>query len=228
MRDQIDMTPALLGYIRDMSLREDPVLRELREDTAALPDRIMQILPEEAQLLALLIRLVGARNVLEIGTFTGYSSLCMARALPADGRLVTCDISKEWTATARLAWKRVGLADRIELRLGDASETLAKLLAQDGRGAFDVVFIDADKAHYPKYYEQSLALTRPGGLIVLDNTLWSGRVIDPSVQDDDTKGVRAVNQALLQDQPRRPGHAADGRRRYTRPQTLTGRGSVHS
>ncbi|MFE2426125.1 O-methyltransferase [Streptomyces sp. NPDC059373] len=200
MRDQIDLTPALLDYLRETSLREDQVLRELREDTAALPDRIMQILPEEAQLLALLVRLTGARDILEIGTFTGYSSLCMARALPPGGHLVTCDISEEWTTTAQLAWKRADIADRIDLRLGDATATLDTLLTERGPGSFDFVFIDADKAHYPQYYEQSLALTRPGGLIVLDNTLWSGRVVDPAVRDADTRGVRTVNRNLLDDQ----------------------------
>ncbi|MCM2420592.1 class I SAM-dependent methyltransferase [Streptomyces sp. RKAG293] len=200
MRDQIDMTPALLDYVRDVSLREEPVLRKLREETAALPDRIMQILPEEAQLLALLIRLTGAREVLEIGTFTGYSSLCMARALPAGGRLVTCDLSEEWTAVARRAWQEAELLERIELRLGDALETLDALFLERGPACFDMVFIDADKAHYPQYYEQSLALTRPGGLIVLDNTLWSGRVTDPTQQDPDTLGVRSVNDTLLADE----------------------------
>jgi O-methyltransferase len=200
MRDQIDITPALLDYVRESSLREDPVLRELREDTAALPDRIMQILPEEAQLLALLVRLTGARDILEIGTFTGYSSLCMARALPPGGRLVTCDISEEWTSMAQLAWKRADVAERVDLRLGDATATLDALLTERGPGSFDFVFIDADKAHYPQYYEQSVALTRPGGLIVLDNTLWSGRVVDPTAQDADTRGVRTVNRKLLDDE----------------------------
>ena len=200
MRDQIDMTPPLLDYVRDLSLREEPALKQLREDTAALPERIMQILPEEAQLLGLLIRLTGAREVLEVGTFTGYSSLCMARALPADGALVTCDVSEEWTAMARRAWQQAGLHERIELRLGDAMETLDALLLERGPACFDLVFIDADKAHYPQYYEQSLVLTRPGGLIVLDNTLWSGRVTDPTQQDPDTLGVRSVNTTLRDDQ----------------------------
>ncbi|MEV7341307.1 class I SAM-dependent methyltransferase [Streptomyces sp. NPDC093544] len=184
----------------EFSLREDPVLAGLREETAALPDRIMQILPEEAQFLALLIRLTRARTVLEIGTFTGYSSLCMARALPAGGELITCDISEEWTTMARQAWQQAGVADRIDLRLGDAVETLDGLLLERGPDCVDFVFIDADKAHYPEYYEQSLALTRPGGLLVLDNTLWSGRVTDPAVQDADTLGVRKVNRTLLEDQ----------------------------
>ncbi|MFE9680329.1 O-methyltransferase [Streptomyces sp. NPDC002701] len=199
MRDQIDLTPALLDYVRDISLREDAVLRELRDDTAALPDRIMQILPEEAQFLALLVQLTGARQVLEIGTFTGYSALAMARALPPGGRLVTCDISEEWTAMARRAWDQAGVSARIDLRLGDATRTLETLLAERGPASFDLVFIDADKANYPYYYERSLVLTRPGGLIVLDNTLWSGRVIDPGAQDADTRGVREVNDTLHKD-----------------------------
>ncbi|MFJ6086267.1 O-methyltransferase [Streptomyces sp. NPDC092369] len=200
MRDQIDMTPPVLDYVRDISLREEPALRQLREDTAVLPRRIMQILPEEAQFLALLVRLTGAREVLEIGTFTGYSALCMARVLPADGTLLTCDVSEEWTAMARHAWQQAGLDDRIELRLGDAVETLDALLLERGPACFDLVFIDANKANYPQYYEQSLALTRPGGLIVLDNTLWSGRVADPTQQDPDTVGVRAVNETLHGDE----------------------------
>ncbi|MHA6761494.1 O-methyltransferase [Streptacidiphilus sp. PAMC 29251] len=200
MRDQIDFTPELLDYVREFSLREGQVLAGLREETAALPDCIMQILPEEAQFLALLIGLTQARTVLEIGTFTGYSALRMAQALPADGQLVTCDISEEWTAIARRAWELAGVTDRIDLRLGDAVATLDQLLAERGLESFDLVFIDADKAHYPEYYERSLDLTRPGGLIVLDNTLWSGRVVDPAVQDADTLGVRKVNLTLLTDQ----------------------------
>ncbi|CAM5624621.1 hypothetical protein SAVIM338S_05889 [Streptomyces avidinii] len=200
MRDQIDFTPELLDYVREFSLREDPVLAELRAETAALPDRIMQILPEEAQLLALLIGLTGARTVLEVGTFTGYSSLRMAQTLPAGGQVVTCDISEEWTAMARRAWAKAGVADRIELRLGDAVRTLDALLVERGPGSMDLVFIDADKSHYPEYYEKSLALTRQGGLIVLDNTLWSGRVADAAVQDADTLGVRRVNETLLRDE----------------------------
>jgi O-methyltransferase len=124
----------------------------------------------------------------------------MARALPPGGRLVTCDISEEWTSMAQLAWKRADVAERIDLRLGDATATLDALLTERGPGSFDFVFIDADKAHYPQYYEQSVALTRPGGLIVLDNTLWSGRVVDPTAQDADTRGVRTVNRKLLDDE----------------------------
>jgi O-methyltransferase len=200
VRDQIDMTPALLDYVRDVSLREDTVLRELRDGTAAMPDGIMQILPEEAQFLALLIRLTGTRDILEIGTFTGYSTLAMARALPPGGKVVTCDVSEDWTTMARRAWQRADMTDRIDLRLGDATATLETLLTERGPASFDLVFIDADKAHYPHYYEQSLALTRPGGLIVLDNTLWSGRVVDPTAQDADTQGVRTVNDTLLKDE----------------------------
>lgn len=199
MRDQIDMTPQLLDYVRENSLRDDPILRDLREATAALPERIMQILPEEAQLLGLLVRLTGARDVLEIGTFTGYSTLCLARALPPGGRVVTCDLSHEWTSIGRRHWDRAGLTDRIDLRLGDALHTLTGLIGTDGPESFDLAFIDAGKAQYPEYYEHALRLLRPGGLIILDNTLWSGRVTDPTVDDSDTRGIRAVNQTLHRD-----------------------------
>lgn len=204
MADQITVTPQLTDYIRDCSLREDEVLRELREETADLPGGpAMQVAAEEGQFLALLARLVGARSILEIGTFTGYSTLCLARALPAGGRVVTCDITDWWPAIGAGYWERAGVADRIDVRIGDAAETLQQLLAEGdgggGRDGFDLVFIDADKANYPRYYELSLALVRPGGLIVVDNTLFFGRVVDPLAQDSDTLGVRELNEILRDD-----------------------------
>ncbi|MFD8387375.1 class I SAM-dependent methyltransferase [Streptomyces sp. NPDC059679] len=202
MADQLTLSPPLLAYIRDFSLREDDVLRELREETAELPGgTALQINPEEGQFLALLVRITGAADVLELGTYTGYSALCMARALQADGHLVTCDITDRWSSIGMPYWKRAGVADRVEQRVGDAVAVLGELLAERGPASFDLVFVDADKANYPRYYEQSLELVRPGGLIVVDNTLFFGRVADPAFADADTEGVRVLN-ALLRDDDR--------------------------
>ncbi|MGC5346841.1 O-methyltransferase [Streptomyces sp. DT24] len=202
MADQLNITPHLLDYVREFSLREDDILRELRAETGELPGgQAMQVPAEEGQLLALLVGVTRASTVLEIGTFTGYSTLCMARALPPRGRLVTCDISARWPEIGAGHWKRAGVADRIELRIGEAVETLAELIAAGGQEAYDLIFIDADKANYPRYYELSLSLIRPGGLIVVDNTLFFGRVVDPTASDADTAGVRELN-ALLRDDDR--------------------------
>lgn len=156
----------------------------------------MQVMAEEGQLLALLVGLTGARTVLEIGTFTGYSTLCMARALPAGGQVITCDILDKWPEIGAGYWKQAGVQDRIDLRVGNAVDTLADLTAERGPESVDFVFIDADKANYPAYYEASLALLKPGGLIVVDNTLFFGRVIDPAAQDADTLAVRELNAFL--------------------------------
>lgn len=200
MAGQLDPTAELLAYVRDVSLRDDEVLRALRAETAALPlGTAMQVMPEEGQLLALLVGLTGARTVVEIGTFTGYSTLCMARALPAGGRLVTCDITDRWAVLGRPHWESAGVADRIDLRIGDATSTLAAMLADDGPDSVDLVFIDADKANYPAYYELALTLVRPGGLVVVDNTLFSGRVVDPAAEDPDTLAIRELNKTLLGD-----------------------------
>ncbi|MFK4067210.1 O-methyltransferase [Streptomyces sp. NPDC029674] len=201
MADQIDSTGPLLSYVRDVSLRDDDILRGLREETAQLPGgTAMQVMAEEGQLLALLVRLTGARSVLELGTFTGYSTLCMARALPADGKVVTCDVTDRWPDIGAAYWKRDGIDDRIELRVGDARDTLDELLTERGAGAFDLVFIDADKTNYRTYYEKSLALTRSGGLLVIDNTLFFGRVADPEFDDADTVAIRELNSALTADE----------------------------
>ncbi|MGW2545056.1 O-methyltransferase [Kitasatospora sp. NPDC001574] len=201
MAQQVTPTQELLDYIRGTSLRDDELLAGLRAETAALPaGEAMQVMAEEGQLLALLVALTGARSILEIGTFTGYSTLCMARALPPGGELVTCDLTERWPAIGAGYWERAGVADRIELRIGDAVETLAKLTAERGPESFDLVFIDADKANYPRYYEGSFALLRPGGLLVVDNTLFFGRVADPAAQDPDTAGVRELNAALYADE----------------------------
>ncbi|ATL68218.1 SAM-dependent methyltransferase [Nocardia terpenica] len=201
MADQIAVTAGLTDYIRDVSLREDEILRELRAETAELPGgQAMQVPAEEGQLLALLAGLVNARSILELGTFTGYSTLCLARALPAGGRVVTCDITDRWPAIGAPYWDRAGVSDRITLRVGDAGATLETILAEEGPGGFDLVFIDADKANYPRYYELSLALVRSGGLIVVDNTLFFGRVVDPDARDADTEGIREFNARLRSDE----------------------------
>lgn len=160
----------------------------------------MQISVEQGQFMALLVRLLGAQKTLEVGVFTGYSALCVALALPPDGRVVACDISEAWTAIARRYWDQADVAGKIDLRLGPAMGTLQNLEAQGHGGTFDFAFIDADKENYDRYYESALALVRPGGLVALDNTLWSGLVADPSVRDDDTVALRALNQKLHQDE----------------------------
>jgi O-methyltransferase len=201
MAGQTALSAPLLAYVREVSLREDAVLRELRAETADYPmGTAMQVMAEEGQLLGFLVRLTGARRVLEIGTFTGYSTLCLARALPPGGRLVTCDVTDRWPAIGRPYWERAGVADRIEVRIGDARDTLAGLLAAGGADTVDLAFVDADKAAYRDYYEASLRLLRPGGLLVLDNTVLFGQVVDPAAQDPDTVAVRELNAALRGDE----------------------------
>jgi caffeoyl-CoA O-methyltransferase len=199
MPRQINLTDELLAYMHKVSLREAEPLRRLREETARMPHAGMQISPDQGQFMALLVRLIGARNCLEIGTFTGYSSLAVALALPPEGRVVCCDVSADYTAVARRAWASAGVADKIELHLAPARETLDKLRAAGRRGAFDFAFIDADKANYDAYYEASLELVRPGGLIAIDNVLWSGAVADGKRQDADTTALRALNLKLRDD-----------------------------
>lgn len=184
--------------MRDMA-HETAIQKQLRAETARLPQAGMQIGADEGALLALLVRAIGAKRALEIGTFTGYSALAVAAALPADGRLVCCDISEEWTAIARRYWKKAGLAERIELRLAPATNTLAALRAERGPGSFDFAFIDADKSSYDGYYEACLGLIRAGGLIAIDNTLWSGKVANPKVHDADTVTLRALNAKIRDD-----------------------------
>lgn len=200
MGEQVGITDRLLDYVRQTSLREDEILRDLRAETAALPaGRAMQVMPEEGQLLTLLVGLTGARQVLEIGTFTGYSTLCLARGLASDGQLITCDRSAKWPAIAEPYWRRAGVADRIEIRVGDAHETLALLRTEQGEESFDFIFVDADKASYPQYYEQAVLLLRPGGLVVIDNTLFLGRVAEPAAQDPETTAIRELNTVLGKD-----------------------------
>ncbi len=186
-------------YLRTVVARESPLQQRLRAETSRLPMGGMQIGADQGVLLAFLVRLIGAKNAIEVGTFTGYSALAVASALPAGGRLVCCDVSEEWTAIARRYWAEAGVADRIELHLRPAQETLAELLQRNGAGAFDFAFIDADKTAYDAYYEACLALLRPGGLIAIDNVLWSGTVADPSDQRPDTVALRAITAKVRDD-----------------------------
>lgn len=196
-RRTIEMTEALHQYLLDAAC-EPPVLARLRAETAKLPSAGMQISPEQGRLMALLVELVGARRCLEVGVFTGYSSTIVALALPPDGKLVACDRSEEWTAIARRYWEEAGVASKIELRLGDAVQTLDEL-ASGEKGSFDFAFIDADKTGYDVYYERCLELLRPGGLLAVDNTLWGGKVADQSVNDESTRAVRALNAKVRSD-----------------------------
>ena len=191
---------SVYDYLLSVSLREPDILRQLREETAHLPMAMMQISPEQGQFMALLVQLLGATKTLEIGVFTGYSSLCVALALPPNGEIVACDVSEEYTAIARRYWDAAGVANKIDLRLAPALETLDKLLAAGQDETFDFAFIDADKANYENYYERSLQLIRPGGLIAIDNVLWSGKVADSQVQDNQTNSIRAFNNKLHQDE----------------------------
>lgn len=195
----LQMDDSLYAYLLDVSLRESELLVELRERTARMTEHSMQIAPEQGQFMALLLSLMGARRCIEVGVFTGYSSLVCARALPADGYLLACDVSEEWTAVAREFWRRAGVRERIELRLAPALETLDALLQAGDSGSFDFAFIDADKANYVDYYERCLALIRPGGLIAVDNVLWSGDVARPEIDDPDTAGIRQLNHHLRAD-----------------------------
>ena len=195
----ISLTDSLYEYLLSVSLREPELLSRLREETAALPNARMQIAPEQGQFMAMLVRLMGARRCLEVGVFTGYSSLAVALALPDDGRIVACDVSEEWTSVARRYWAEAGVVHKIDLRLAPALETLEALLVAGEAGCFDFAFLDADKENYLRYYEHALELVRPGGLIVADNTLWSGRVADPANAEAATVELRRFNARLLAD-----------------------------
>ena len=194
------LTDRLYDYLIEVSVREPPLLRELREETAALPMAMMQIGPEQGQFMRLLVELIGARRAVEVGTFTGYSALCVAEAMGPQGRLVACDVSEEYTAIARRYWARAGVADRIDLRLGPGVATLDKMLADGAAGTIDFVFIDANKPDYGAYFERALKLLRPAGLIAIDNVLWGGAVADPAVDDEDTSAIRELNRKLAKDE----------------------------
>jgi predicted O-methyltransferase YrrM len=196
----IVMNDSLYDYLLAASLRELPVLKRLREETAKHPRATMQISPEQGQFMQLLVKLLGARRCIEVGVFTGYSSLCVALALPPEGRLLACDVSEEFTAVARRYWKEAGVESKIELRLAPALETLDARLKAGEAGTYDLAFIDADKANYAGYYERILTLLRPGGLVLVDNVLWSGAVIDKKDKSEDTVAIRRFNEALHKDE----------------------------
>ena len=193
----LTMTDALHGYMLDHSLREHPMLRNLRDETARHPMARMQISPEQGAFMTLVTRLVGARRAVEVGTFTGYSSLAIAYGLPDDGRLLCCDVSEEWTAIAREGWRRAGVADRIELKIAPAVDTLRALPADE---PIDLAFIDADKTNYASYYEELLTRLRPNGLIMVDNTLWMGAVVDAKATDESTTAIKAFNDMVAADE----------------------------
>ncbi len=199
-RRTLPLDDRLYDYLLSVSLREPDVLRRLREETARHPQSEMQIAPEQGQFMGLLARLIGARKCLEVGVFTGYSALAVALALPFDGRLVACDVSEEFTSIGRRYWREAGVEQLIRLELGPAVRTLDALLADGEGGTFDFAFIDADKPSYGLYVERALALLRPGGLMAIDNVLWSGKVADPAVRDPDTDALRALNEQLLADE----------------------------
>jgi predicted O-methyltransferase YrrM len=199
MLNRTAMTPALYDYLLSSSVREPEVARRLREETEKMPEAEMLIPPEQGQFLNLLVTLTGAKKTLELGVFTGYSALWTALALPEDGCLVGCDTSKEWTAVAQKYWREAAVADRVSLRLGPASLTLEHLLSESEANTFDFAFIDADKANYGDYYEKVLQLVRPGGLIVIDNVLRSGEVLDPTIDEPGTVAVCKLNKDIAED-----------------------------
>ena len=192
----LNLTDDLVDYVQRLGVREHPVLTKLREDTARMPNAQMQIAPEQGAFMALIVQLLGATRILEIGTFTGYSSTVMALALPPDGRMTCLDVSAEWTDRARQAWKEAGVVEKVELRIGPAVESLAAL--EDD--AYDLAFIDADKTSYDAYYEGCLRVVRPGGLILIDNVLQGGRVVDEAADDDNVRAIRTLNEKIAADE----------------------------
>lgn len=199
-KQTLGLNNQLYDYLLSASLRETGILHRLREETANHSYAMMQISPEQGQFMTLLVQLIGAKKTLEVGVFTGYSSLCVALALPSDGKIIACDVSEEYTAIARRYWQEAGVAEKIDLKLAPALQTLDDLLAAGEAGTFDFAFIDADKENYDAYYERSLQLVRAGGLIAIDNVLWGGRVADPQVEDNSTQAIRKLNEKLHQDE----------------------------
>jgi len=196
----LTLTDSIYGYLQAVSVREPEVLKRLREETASMPNSTMQISPDQGQFMALLVQLINASKTLEVGVFTGYSSLSVALALPPDGKVIACDVSDEYTQVARRYWAEAGVSGKVSLRLAPALETLDSLINEGQAGTFDFAFIDADKGNYDGYYERALKLVRKGGLISIDNVLWGGKVADDNAQDADTVAIRALNEKLLDDQ----------------------------
>lgn len=196
----LSLDDALYSYLLDVSLRETPLQLRLREETAELSVAQWQIAPEQGQFMAMLVQLTGARRLLEVGTFTGYSALSMAQAMPEEGQLLCCDIDEQYTSIARRYWEEAGVAARIQLRLAPALETLGALVREGRADSFDLIFIDADKTNYPAYLEHALVLARPGGVILFDNTLWSGRVLEARPESADTRAIQSLNRRLKLDQ----------------------------
>jgi len=195
----LNLDENLYQYVLDHTVREHPVLAELRNATTGMKHGGMQIGPDQGQLMQLLVKMLRAKRTIEVGVFTGYSSLAVALALPADGKVIACDVSEEWTSMARRYWEKAGVAGKIDLRLAPALETLDALVAAGGAGQYDFAFIDADKGAYRGYYERCLVLLRAGGLIAIDNTLWSGAVLDPGDQSKDTVAIRELNDFIAND-----------------------------
>ena len=194
------ISESIYQYLCDHSLREDPILKELRDHTYDMEERAMQIAPEQGQFMQMLIKLIGAKNTIEVGVFTGYSSLAIALALPEDGRIVACDVNPQYTSVAEKFWVSAGVREKIDLRIGPARNTLSELISDGLTGTFDFAFIDADKVNYDHYYELCLQLVRPGGLITVDNVLWGGAVSNDGINDVDTNSIRALNDKLHQDE----------------------------
>ena len=196
----IAITESIYQYLCDHSVREDPILKDLRDYTYEMEERAMQIAPEQGQFMQMLVKLIGAKNTIEVGVFTGYSSLAIALALPEDGRIVACDVNPQYTSVAEKFWVSAGVREKIDLRIGPAKDTLLGLINGGLTGTFDFAFIDADKINYDHYYELCLQLIRPGGLITVDNVLWGGAVSDDAINDVDTNSIRALNDKLHQDE----------------------------
>ena len=199
MARSIGLKPELYDYLLSVSPPEHPLLARLREETVGMPGAGMQIGRDQGALFQLLVHALGVKRYLEVGVYTGYSSLCVGLALPPEGSITACDISQDYTAVARRYWAEAGIAGRVDLRLGPAAETLAGLIEAGRSGTYDLAFVDADKTGYAGYHEQVLTLLRPGGLIAYDNVLWGGSVINPADQSDDTKALRGFNAALAKD-----------------------------
>lgn len=196
----IHLNDSAYDYLLKVGTRESDLERELRVTTHNATEwHIMQISPEQGAFMGMLVRIHGSKRALEVGTFTGYSALAVAQALPEDGELIACDVSEEWTSIGKPFWEKAGVAHKIDLRIRPAVETLDALLAEGQANTFDFAFIDADKSNYDVYYERCLALLRPGGLLTIDNVLWGGKVADESVQDEDTRAIRALNQKIIDD-----------------------------